>query len=166
MQNFQDQLSECVPDLWRYALSLTRNPDAADDLVQDSVERAIRKQALWEPTGSLKSWLMKLLLNQFRNNLASGRARPPAMPIEDLAVEPQAKETLGGRLDLADTAKALAGLPSEQRETLLLVVLGGVSYREAAEALDVPLGTLMSRLARARAALRLALGQTQEEAMQ
>ncbi len=165
MREFQDQLSECVPDLWRYALSLTRNRDAADDLVQDCVERALRKQALWQPTGSVKSWAMKLLLNQFRNNLASGRARPPAMPIEDLTAEPQAAETLAGRLDLADTAKALSDLPSEQRETLLLVVLGGLSYREAAETLDVPLGTLMSRLGRARASLRVALGQSKEEAV-
>ncbi|MEL6169260.1 MAG: RNA polymerase sigma factor [Pseudomonadota bacterium] len=161
MHSFQDRVVEYLPDLWRYALSLTRNRDAADDLVQDCVERAIRKQALWQPSGSLKAWLMTLLLNQFRNNLASGKGRPSPMPIDEMVSEPRAAETLAPRLDLADTARALTTLPEDQRETLLLVVVGGLSYREAAEALDIPLGTLMSRLGRARAALRVALGQNE-----
>jgi len=163
MQSFEDNVIQYMPDLWRYALSLTRNRDAADDLVQDCVERAIRKQHLWAETGSLKAWLMKILLNQFRNDLSIGRGRPAPTALEDLPSEPAANETLAGRLDLADTAKALDALPKEQRETLLIIVIGGLSYKDAATALDVPLGTLMSRLARARTALRDAVGRSEEE---
>lgn len=158
--DLQAQLQSALPDLWRYGFALTRNRDAADDLVQDTMERALRKSALWQPTGTPKAWAMTIMLNIFRDQRAKTGRRGPEMALDALHVEPRAPDALGPRLDLADTARALDTLPEDQREALLIVVLGGLSYKEAAESLGLPMGTLMSRLGRARAALRAALGQT------
>lgn len=154
MSQFLSELQACLPILWRYAYSLTRNRDAADDLVQDCVERALKKRDLWKPEGSLKSWLMTILLNIYRNQIRTCNNRPGSTAIDDLVIEPAATETLSGRLDLNDTARALQQLPDEQREVLLLIALGGMAYKEAAQSLGIPIGTLMSRLGRARANLR------------
>lgn len=160
MADFEDQIRACLPDLWRYAYSLTRNRDQADDLVQDCAERALKKRHLWDPSGSLRGWLATILLNIRRNQLRSGLVRKPAEPLDALPFEPAATETLSGRLDLQDTLRALARLPEEQRDALTIVVLAGLSYKEAADTLDIPVGTLMSRISRARAGLRQATGQT------
>lgn len=154
MKQFKQQLQACLPDLWRYAFALCRDRTLADDLVQDCAERALRKHALWQQEGELKPWLMKMLLNLYRNQLRTQSRRPRLVAMDDITVEPAATEALEGKLALAQTARAIQTLPQEQREALLMVVLGGVSYKQAAEALDVPMGTLMSRLGRARAKLR------------
>jgi len=160
MKPFQLQLQACLPDLWRYAFSLCRDRALADDLVQDCAERALRKQALWQQEGELKPWLMRMLLNIFRNQLRSQNRRPRLVALDEMTVEPAATEALEKKLHLAQTARAMQELPDDQREALLMVVLGGVSYRQAAEALDVPMGTLMSRLGRARAKLRQLMADT------
>lgn len=157
MSEFQDQLKQCLPDLWRYAYALTRDRHAADDLVQDCAERALKKQKLWLQTGALKPWLMKMLLNIYRNQLRSKSRRPQLVPIDGMHHDPAAPEALDQRLELSQTARAIEKLPEEQRQALLLVVLGGVSYKQAAAALNVPVGTLMSRLGRARSKLRVIL---------
>jgi len=154
MSDFQDQLQQCLPDLWRYAYALTRDRNVADDLVQDCAERALRKQDLWQQTGALKPWLMKILLNLYRNQLRSQSRRPQTVAMDEMHNDPAAPEALEQKLALAQTARAMRQLPDDQREALLLVVLGGVSYKQAAEALNLPMGTLMSRLGRARAKLR------------
>ena len=154
MPEFRTQLSDCLPDLWRYAYALTRDRSMADDLVQDCAERALRKRDLWQQTGALKPWLMKMLLNLYRNQLRAASRRPQLVAIDDMHHDPAAPEALEQKLALSQTARAMQLLPADQREALLLVVLGGVSYKQAAVALDVPLGTLMSRLGRARAKLR------------
>lgn len=156
MSDFQAQLQTAMPHLWRYAYSLTRNRDAADDLTQDTMERALRKQELWQPTGTVKSWCMTILLNIFRSQHRTSTARPPEMAIEDITQIAVAADPLAAQLALGETARALATIDPDQREALLTVVIGGLSYKEAAQTLDVPLGTLMSRLGRARAALRAA----------
>ncbi|MDQ7070254.1 MAG: RNA polymerase sigma factor [Rhodobacterales bacterium] len=163
MKQFQTQLQACLPDLWRYAFALCRDRTLADDLVQDCAERALRKQALWQQEGALKPWLMKLLLNLYRNQIRHQSRRPRLVAMEDLTVEPAAIEALEGKLALAQTARAIQELPDDQREVLLMVVLGGVSYKQAAEALDVPMGTLMSRLGRARAKLRERMADTPQK---
>lgn len=162
MQQFLDEIEESVPALRRYARALTRNADRADDLVQDCLERAIRKQALWKPTGSLKGWLFRILLNLYRNELRTSRRRGEHVPVETLLVEPSVAPAQPGRIALAEMAKAIDTLGAEQREALLLVVLEGMSYGEAADVIGVPIGTLMSRLGRARAALRAATGSADE----
>lgn len=154
MPEFRAQLQDCLPDLWRYAYALSRDKNTADDLVQDCAERALRKRDLWQQTGALKPWLMKMLLNLYRNQLRSQSRRPQLVAMDDMHHDPAAADTLDQKLALSQTAHALQTLPDDQREALLLVVLGGVSYKQAAEALDLPLGTLMSRIGRARAKLR------------
>lgn len=152
MPTFQKSLETCLPDLWRYAYSLSFDKALADDLVQDCAERALRKQQLWDRSRPLKPWLMTILLNIHRNTRRRGNFLR-LVPVEDAppTAAPGSTET---RMDLADTARAIEMLPPEQREALLLVVIGGLSYKQAAEALDIPTGTLMSRIGRARRNLR------------
>ncbi|AXX99683.1 RNA polymerase sigma factor [Profundibacter amoris] len=154
MPEFRSQLQDCLPDLWRYAYALTRDRNMADDLVQDCAERALRKRDLWKQTGALKPWLMKMLLNLYRNQLRTQSRRPQLVAMDDMHHDPAAPDALDQKLALSQTARAMKKLPDDQREALLLIVLGGVSYKQAAVALNVPLGTLMSRLGRARAKLR------------
>jgi len=97
---------------------------------------------------------MKMLLNLYRNQLRSQSSRPRLVPMDDIHTEPASADNIEQKLELAQTARAMQHLPDDQREALLLVVLGGVSYKQAAEALNLPMGTLMSRLGRARAKLR------------
>lgn len=153
MPDFLDEIADCIPGLRRYAHALTHDRDVADDLVQDCLERAIRKKGLWRPQGPLRPWLTRILLNIYRNNLRDRRRRPMAVPIEDVTGELSVPAAQGGRLALAEMARAMEQLSPEQREALLLVVVEGMSYSEAADVLDIPVGTLMSRLGRARASL-------------
>lgn len=160
MPEFRSQLQDCLPDLWRYAYALTRDRTTADDLVQDCAERALRKRDLWKQTGALKPWLMKMLLNLYRNQLRTQSRRPQLVAMDDMHHDPAAPDVLDQKLALSQTARAMKKLPDDQREALLLIVLGGVSYKQAAVALNVPLGTLMSRLGRARAKLRELMADT------
>ena len=154
-----DEIAECVPALRRYARALTGDRDAADDLVQDCLERAIGKRRLWRPSGPLRAWLFKILLNIYRNDERSRRRRAHVVPADALVAEPASPPEQPGRLALAETARALDQLPEEQRIALLLVALEGFSYAEAAALLGLPTGTLMSRLGRARATLRRLTGE-------
>lgn len=162
MQQFLDEMEACIPALRRYARALTRDADRADDLVQDCIERAIRKRRLWAPTGPLRAWLFKLLLNLYRNELRASRRRGQQVPLDEMLVEPAVPPPQPGRIALAEMSRAIERLPDEQREALLLVVLEGTSYQEAAGIIGIPAGTLMSRLARARAALRTMTGVNEE----
>jgi len=159
--DFLDELEACVPALRRYARALTRNIDHADDLVQDCLERAISRRGLFRPRGPLRPWLFTILVNLHRNARRSEQRRGThldADSLPDLGMPPPQHSHLA----LADLSRAIDGLPLEQKETLLLVTLEGMAYAEAASILDIPLGTLMSRLGRARANLRLSTGDTQE----
>lgn len=162
MTNFLDEIEGCVPALRRYARALTRNADRADDLVQDCIERALRKRGLFQPSGPLQAWLYRILLNLYRNSLRQTRRRGDHVSIDALVVEPAIPAPQPGRIALAEMSRAIDQLPGEQREALLLVVLEGVSYEEAAGILEIPAGTLMSRLSRARAALRQLTGAGEE----
>jgi RNA polymerase sigma-70 factor (ECF subfamily) len=164
MTQFLDEMEECVPALRRYARALTGNADQADDLVQDCLERALQKRRLWRPTGPLRAWLFKMLINIYRNDLRRNRRRPqtvPYDPYENGGFEPATPARQIHALALSDTVRALDRLPDEQREALVLVALDGTSYADAADILGVPQGTLMSRLGRARAALRELTGAEQ-----
>jgi RNA polymerase sigma-70 factor (ECF subfamily) len=162
LQQFLDEISGSVPALRRYARALTRNADRADDLVQDCLERAIRKRRLWAPTGPLQGWLFKILLNLHRNDARKQRRRGDHVPLDNLVVEPSIPAPQPGRIALGEMSRAIDTLPADQREALLLVVIEGASYEEAAAILGIPAGTLMSRLSRARAALRTLTGVSEE----
>ncbi|MCU0950748.1 MAG: RNA polymerase sigma factor [Burkholderiaceae bacterium] len=154
-----DDLQAQVPRLRRYARALTGTREAADDLTQDTLERAWHKRALWNdaatPTPSLRAWLYTVMHNVFVNSLR--RVRPTesidGLPEADTRwAAPSASAETGAAL--RDLQRALAQLPDEQREVVLLVGLEQLSYAEAAAALEVPIGTVMSRLSRGRERLR------------
>ena len=146
---FRENVQAAIPALRRYARALTRNADIADDLVQDTLVRALRSEHLFHG-GEVRSWLYTILTNLNRNRLRSLARRPALSPIEDNDAPDAAGPEAGGR----DIERALATLVEDQRTALLLVVLEGLSYREVAEVQGVPIGTVMSRLARARAQIK------------
>lgn len=162
MNDFLDQIEACVPALRRYARALTRNADLADDLVQDCLERAISRRGLFRPTGPVRAWLFTILLNLYRNALRTTRRRGETIAIEAMSFEPASPATQPGHIALAEMACAIETLPIDQKEALLLIALEGLSYAEAAGILGIPQGTLMSRLGRARAALRVLTGTSAE----
>jgi RNA polymerase sigma-70 factor (ECF subfamily) len=146
---FRTDVEAAIPALRRYARALTRNADTADDLVQDTLVRALRSEHLFHG-GEIRSWLYTILTNLNRNRLRSLARRPVLSPIEDNDALDMAGPEAGGR----DIQRALATLVDDQRAALLLVVLEGLSYREVAEVQGVPIGTVMSRLARARVQIK------------
>jgi RNA polymerase sigma-70 factor (ECF subfamily) len=162
LSDFLDEIEAAIPALRRYARALTRDADRADDLVQDAIERAIRKRALWRPTGPLQAWLFRILLNIYRNDLRGQRRRGDHVALDAAGSEPSTPAAQHGHLALSEVERALGRLPDEQREALLLVVVEGASYADAASILGIPAGTLMSRLGRARAALRTLTGAADE----
>ena len=146
---FRENVQAAIPALRRYARALTRNADIADDLVQDTLVRALRSEHLFHG-GEVRSWLYTILTNLNRNRLRSLARRPALSPLEDNDAPDLAGPEAGGR----DIERALATLVDDQRTALLLVVLEGLSYREVAEVQGVPIGTVMSRLARARVQIK------------
>src|ERR1700752_1901835 len=146
---FRQGIQATIPALRRYARALTRDADVADDLVQDTLVRALRSEHLFHG-GDIRSWLYTILTNLNRNRLRSLSRRPALMPMEENDGPDMAGPEAGGR----DVERALATLVEDQRSALLLVVLEGLSYREVAEVQGVPIGTVMSRLARARAQVK------------
>ena len=142
-----------IPRLRRYARSLTGDSDAADDLVQDCLERAIRKRHLWRRHGSIRSWLYRVLYNVFLNRIQGERSRRhvPLDRVDGVLTTPARQEQ---QIDCKSIVDAMQALPDEQRAALALTAVEGLSYDEAAEILDVPIGTLRSRLFRARDKLR------------
>jgi RNA polymerase sigma-70 factor (ECF subfamily) len=144
---------EHIPRLRRYARALTGSPFRADDLVQDTLERAFAKWHLWRTGTNLRAWLFAIMHNLFVNQLEATRHDREALPLED-APEPATPPTHDILLAMQDVARALEQLPPEQREVLLLVALEDLKYEEVARVLQVPIGTVMSRLSRARERLR------------
>ena len=149
VSGFHQDIQATIPALRRYARALTRDAEVADDLVQDTLVRALRSEHLFHG-GDIRSWLYTILTNLNRNRLRSLARRPALKPIEDGDAPDSSGPEAGGR----DIERALAALVEDQRVALLLVVLEGLSYREVAEVQGVPIGTVMSRLARARAQIR------------
>ena len=149
MATFGQNVEATIPALRRYARALTRDSDIADDLVQDTLVRALRSEHLFHG-GEIRSWLYTILTNLNRNRLRSLARRPPMSSIEDNDAPDASNPESGAR----DIERALASLVEDQRHALLLVVLEGLSYREVADVQGVPIGTVMSRLARARAQIK------------
>ena len=145
LSDFREGVEAAIPALRRYARALTRDAELADDLVQDTLVRALRSEHLFHG-GDIRSWLYTILTNLNRNRLRSLSRRPAMTPIDDTDAPDAAGPEAGGR----DIERALAALVEDQRVALLLVVLEGLTYREVADVQGVPIGTVMSRLARAR----------------
>lgn len=141
-----------IPRLRRYARALLGDRAAADDLVQDTLERAWRRLAQWRAGSDLRAWLFSIM-----HNLRVDQLRRPVLPtqaLDDDSEQVPSRPTQSDQLELLDLEAALRQLPDEQRAVLLLVALEEMSYAEVAAALDIPLGTVMSRLSRGRERLR------------
>lgn len=151
MPEFSVQLEQCIPALRRYAFTLFYRQEEADDLVQDCLERAWLKQALWQPNSSLRAWLFTIQHNLYVNQLRRKARKPELVYDTDLLVnplEPHQSDVLMRDIDFC-----LRQLPEDQRQVLLLVTVEGFRYKEVGEIMNIPLGTVMSRLSRARNAL-------------
>lgn len=141
-----------IPRLRRYARALVGDRYAADDLVQDTLERAWNKLHLWRQGSDMRAWLFAIMHNVFVNQVRS-RRQDIERNMEELPVIP-VRATQGQSLELIDMEKALRMLPDDQREVVLLVGVEQFTYEETSRALSVPVGTVMSRLSRARERLR------------
>ena len=152
MHELDEPLRELIPRLRRFAVSLTRNASSADDLVQSTLERAIRRWADKRVEGDLRAWLFSILYRQFLD--AHRRSRRYGRMLEFFTGRDDAQPSVERTVIAQSTLQAFDQLGSEQRALLLWVSVEGLSYKEVAEILDVPIGTVMSRLSRARQALR------------
>lgn len=152
--NRQRAIVEVMPHLRRYARALTLNLDAADELVQDCLERALNKFHLLKDETRLRAWLFTVMLNIFRNQLRRSRSGPRLVELDDEQIPASADAGMDQGAEVRMVLALLGKLPADQREVLTLVALEEVSYQQAAEILEVPIGTVMSRLARARERLR------------
>jgi len=152
MRDSEHQIEAHIPRLRRYARALTGEAARADDLVQDTLERAWSKFSLWRRGSDLRAWLFSIMHNVYLNQLDARARRPEeALPEAfDIPVAPAQERAL----EIRDLSAALAQLPPEYRAVLLLVGLEELRYEEVAKVLGVPLGTVMSRLSRGRERLR------------
>jgi len=152
MPKFIKELEQCIPALRRYASSLLYKQDEADDLVQDCLERALKKQNLWQPGTSLRAWLFTMQHNLYVNQLKKYSRQPPMteeVEVLNHNLEPHKSEVL-----LRDIDFCMRQLPDDQQQVLLLVVVEGFSYKEVSKIISIPQGTVMSRLSRARKTLQ------------
>jgi RNA polymerase sigma-70 factor (ECF subfamily) len=156
LSDFATRVNELIPRLRRYARALTGERSAADDLVQDTLERAWTKLHLWRTGSDLRAWLFTIMHNVHVNQVRS-KSSAATLPLDDDLPESPVRPTQADMLEVRDIDTALKRLPVAQREVLLLVALEHLSYQETADALGIPIGTVMSRLARARERLRLML---------
>ena len=147
-----ERLVDLIPRLRRYARALVGDRATADDLVQDTLERAWTKLHLYRRGTDLRAWLFTVMHNVHVNRV---RATRPTDMLEDEMPELAQRQAQGDALLVRDLDRAIARLPDEQRAVLLLVTLEEMSYEEVAHALGIPIGTVMSRLSRAREKLRL-----------
>jgi len=143
-----------IPALRRYARALLRDRDAADDLVQDCLERAVSRWHLRRRDGDLKAWLFKIERNLFLNDLRQRTRRGPHVGPEILESMASLDGANDGALGVPDVLAGLELLPEEQRSVLFLVGVEDLSYEETARVLQIPIGTVMSRLSRAREKMR------------
>lgn len=150
---FAAQAMQYIPRLRRYARALTGDASAADDLVQDALERALVKHDLWREGSDLRAWLFTVMHNVFVNQVRSA-AVSRTVPLDDSYAADLPQPQASDRLEIRDLDAALQALPEEQRAVLLLVGLEQMTYEETANVLEVPIGTVMSRLSRGRERLR------------
>lgn len=153
-QEFVGALVAQLPGLRRYAVALVGNVALADDLVQDAIERAIRRSSQLRDLERLSGWLRRIVHNLFVDEIRRGRGKGTEQDITELADDLSLSVAAYDGMAIRDFLKAIGGLSMEHRQILLLVGLQEMNYREIAEELDIPMGTVMSRLARARERLR------------
>jgi len=164
MTEFARLLEAQLPRLRRYARALTRDPSRADDLVQDTRVRALDKQHLYQDGTNLRAWLFTLMHNQHVNNARRNVREDNSLDVDTVAAHLVAVTDPTASRQLRELDEAIGKLAMEQRQVILLIGLEGMSYEEAAVILDVPIGTVRSRLSRGREALRRLMGMEEDEA--
>lgn len=160
MSDVRQEMVALLPRLRRFAYTQTGSLEEADDLVQAACERALGRLDMFEPGTRLDSWMFRIIQTTWIDRVRYRARRPQvteAEVVEALPFDARISEQVEARSDLATIRGAIAGLPEEQRAVLALIAIDGRSYQEAADTLGVPMGTIMSRLARARAKLAQAL---------
>ncbi len=156
---FQRRIVEILPRLRRFAFSLTGDLDRADDLVQETCVRALASAGQWQPGTRLDSWMYRIAQNSWFDQMRARKTRGESVDIDAAAelVGSDGRDVVEHRQTLSLVSSKLSELPRDQQLLVGLVCIDGLSYKEAASALNLPIGTVMSRLARARSALAQAL---------
>jgi RNA polymerase sigma-70 factor, ECF subfamily len=154
------ELVELLPRLRRFGRSLARSPEKADDLVQAACERALRAEEQWREGTRLDAWMFRIMRNLWIDEVRRDRSKGP---VEDIDAGPpplgeDGVRTIELRSEAGAVEQAISRLPEEFRSVLVLCCVEELSYRDAAESLEIPIGTVMSRLARARRAIAADLG--------
>lgn len=158
VEQIRQNIVNALPRLRRFGRTITRDPHDADDLVQVAIERALLRHEQWRPESRFESWMFGIMRNAWIDEV---RARQRH---DRLFLPEESGEHIGDAADEAQLnrlamQKSLAALPEEQRMAIALVLIEGLSYKEAADVLDIPVGTLTSRLASGREALQASLGE-------
>ena len=160
LEKFEDLLLKQVPRLHRYAQVLTKNTEHVEDLVQDSLERAWRYKKSWQVGTNLRAWLFTIMHNAFVNHIRKLQNAPETVSVDD--IEPVSKlPSQESVLNMEQLMSAIDELQDEQREVMLLVCVENMKYDEVASICNIPVGTVTSRLYRAREQLRLKLNNTE-----
>lgn len=159
MDTFQTALLDLIPRLRRLARILAWEPADADDLTQLTLERALIRRDQWQDGTRLDSWVFRIMKNAWIDEMRSRQRRARVLAPEELgdSIPDPGSATLDARLGVTAVERALAALPEEQKLAVTMVLVEGLSYQEASAVLDIPIGTLTSRLARGRAALQTTL---------
>lgn len=160
-QSFEGELAELLPRLRRFAHALARSPADVDDLVQGSIERALRSRSQWEPGTRFDSWMYRITRNLWIDTVRSRRRKEDLhAPLEDAeSVGCDPRDAIEASIDLNTAMAAMQRLPEEQREVVALILIEGFGYRESSEILGLPIGTVSSRLVRGRNALLRMMGE-------
>ncbi|WP_129790624.1 RNA polymerase sigma factor [Sphingosinicella sp. CPCC 101087] len=155
MQAFERELLTLLPRLRRFARALARDAADADDLTQVALERALKGRDSWQPGTKLDAWMMRIMRNCWIDEVRSRTRRAQTFAPEEAgqSVGSDADRDIELQAEMRDVDRAMNALPPEQREAVALVLVEGLAYREAADLLDIPIGTLTSRLTRGRQAL-------------
>lgn len=158
---FESDLLALLPRLRRFAMSLSRDAADGDDLCQAAVERALKSRGQWQPGTRLDSWMFRIMRNLWIDEVRTRGRRDRTFAPEEAgaAVGDDGDRRIEMAVEISDVGRAMDRLPPEQREAIALVLVEGFAYREAAEILDIPMGTLTSRLVRGREALMRELGE-------
>lgn len=158
---FEDELLAVLPRLRRFAHALARNTADADDLCQAAIERALKARDQWQPGTRMDSWMYRIMRNSWIDAARANRRRGETFVDEEagLSVGDNGDKAIEASVELGNVGRAMQRLPDEQREAVALVLIEGLAYKEAAAILDIPMGTLTSRLVRGREALMATLGE-------
>jgi RNA polymerase sigma-70 factor, ECF subfamily len=152
-ERFRAELLSLIPRLRRFGYALTGSRDAGDDLLQDALEKALIRQAQFEPGTRLDSWMFRIMQTTWIDRMRSEKRKQKwHQPMDDTLqiAGSDGERDFGARLELADVRQAMTHLSEEERVVLVLVSVDGMSYKEASDVLDIPIGTVMSRISRAR----------------